>query len=58
MIKTVADPVCGVQIEPPNAAAETTYQGNTYYFCSQECKQKFDADPQKYMKRMQDERRQ
>ncbi len=52
MNKTVTDPVCGMEIEPMNAAAQTTYQGNTYYFCSQECKSKFDKDPQKYVDKM------
>ncbi len=53
MSKTVTDPVCGMHIEPMNAAAQTTYQGNTYYFCSQECKQAFDKDPQKYVNKVQ-----
>ncbi len=48
MAKTVTDPVCGMQIEPMRAAGESTYQGTTYYFCSQECKDKFDKDPRKY----------
>lgn len=49
MYKTVTDPVCGMVIEPINAAAQTTYRENTYYFCSQECKHSFDKDPQKYV---------
>lgn len=44
----VTDPVCGMRIEPSQAAAETNYQGQLYYFCSEECKSKFDRDPQKY----------
>lgn len=52
MNKTVTDPVCGMEIEPMNAAAQTTYQGNTYYFCSQECKDNFDKNPQKYVNKM------
>jgi len=53
MNKTVTDPVCGMVIEPTNAAAETTYRGQTYYFCSQECKTAFDKDPQKYANKAQ-----
>jgi P-type Cu+ transporter len=53
VIKTVTDPVCGMVIEPAKAAAETTYRGQTYYFCSQECKAKFDKDPQKYANQVQ-----
>jgi Cu+-exporting ATPase len=48
----VTDPVCGMQIEPAQAAAQTTYQGQTYHFCSQECKNTFDKAPQKYVNRM------
>ncbi len=44
----VTDPVCGMRLEPSKAAAESNYQGQTYYFCSQEDKRKFDAHPQKY----------
>jgi YHS domain-containing protein len=58
MNKTVTDPVCGMHIEPQNAAAQTTYRDQTYYFCSQECKDKFDKEPQKYIDQMmQTERR-
>ncbi len=52
MNKNVTDPVCGMEIEPMNAAAQTTYQDNTYYFCSQECKEAFDKNPQKYVDKM------
>ena len=26
------------------------YQGNTYYFCADDCKKEFDADPTKFVK--------
>ena len=45
MDKTVTDPVCGMVIELSKAPAETTYQGHTYYFCSQQCKDAFDKNP-------------
>ena len=38
------DPVCGMQIDPNNAAGQSTYQAKTYYFCSPACKQKFDKN--------------
>lgn len=44
------DPVCGMQIDPDNAAGQSTYQGKTYYFCSPACKQKFDKNPGQYAK--------
>jgi YHS domain-containing protein len=47
------DPVCGMDIEPEDAAGESEFQGNTYYFCSNECKRKFDEKPLSYAKQTQ-----
>jgi len=44
------DPVCGMEIDSSQAAAQSQYQGQTYYFCSVECKQKFDANPKAFLK--------
>lgn len=43
------DPVCKMTVEPAKAAAQSTYQGKTYYFCAVRCKQKFDRDPDSYV---------
>ena len=32
-------------VDPQHAAGSSTVDGKTYYFCSQRCKRKFDADP-------------
>ena len=45
---THTDPVCGMKVDDQKAASQSTYEGNTYYFCSQGCKTKFDKDPQQY----------
>ena len=42
------DVVCGMQVDPKNAAGQSEYQGKTYYFCSPNCKRKFDANPADY----------
>jgi YHS domain-containing protein len=42
------DPVCGMDVEPDEAAGQSEYQGTTYYFCCNECKGKFDKNPQAY----------
>ncbi len=42
------DPVCKMKVEPDKAAAKAEHDGQTYYFCSSMCQQKFVADPQKY----------
>jgi YHS domain-containing protein len=42
------DPVCGMQVDEKNAAAQTQHMGKTYYFCAPGCKKAFEADPAKY----------
>ncbi len=44
------DPVCGMMIDPKEAAGTSEYKGKTYYFCSKGCKKDFDKDPEKYLK--------
>ncbi len=39
------DVICGMQVDPKNAAGSSEYQGKTYYFCSAGCKRKFDQNP-------------
>ena len=46
---TVKDPVCGMDIDPDGAAATAEYKGQTYYFCSAACHDKFEAEPEKYV---------
>ena len=46
---TVTDPVCGMQINKAWAAARMEYQGQTYYFCLEECRTKFAEDPLRYV---------
>jgi P-type Cu+ transporter len=52
----VKDVVCGMEVDPKTAAAQTTYQGQTYYFCSKACHDQFMAEPQKYASRAQESR--
>ena len=42
------DPVCAMEVDPTQAAATTEYGGTTYYFCSTECKEEFDQNPQQF----------
>jgi Cu+-exporting ATPase len=44
----VTDPVCGMRIDPDDAAASAQYEDKTYYFCSQACRDAFVADPASY----------
>ena len=43
------DPVCGMMIDENTAAGKSAYKGQTYYFCAASCKNKFDAQPEKYI---------
>jgi YHS domain-containing protein len=45
------DPVCGMDVEIARAPASTDYEGRTYYFCSIQCKQDFERQPQMYVGR-------
>ena len=47
----VKDPVCGMEIDPASAAGSSEYEGQTHYFCNLNCKQSFDAEPEKYAKK-------
>jgi Cu+-exporting ATPase len=39
----VVDPVCGMMIDPAEAAGSSYYEGTTHYFCALSCKSEFDA---------------
>jgi len=46
---TVSDPVCGMDIDPKDAAGTFDHAGETYSFCSLGCLAKFRADPGRYL---------
>jgi Cu+-exporting ATPase len=46
----MVDPVCGMDVDPATAAARSDYKGKTYYFCSKDEKERFDKDPEKFLK--------
>ena len=43
------DPVCGMTVDPSKAAAKQEFQGNTYYFCSKRCAERFAKEPDKFL---------
>ena len=44
------DPVCGMAVDPVKAGdKKSSHDGMTYYFCSDECKQKFDLNSEKFV---------
>jgi P-type Cu+ transporter len=42
------DPVCGKQVNENKAPATSTHEGERYVFCGQDCKNKFDENPERY----------
>ncbi len=47
---TVKDPVCGMPVDSKAPTTRTKeYGGNKYFFCSDECKRNFEANPGKYV---------
>ena len=45
----VKDPVCGMMIRPSEAVATAEHNGQTYYFCSEDCAESFRDDPENYV---------
>jgi len=42
------DPVCGMQVQTANAPASVVHAGHVVYFCSDHCRHRFAADPDRY----------
>jgi uncharacterized protein len=42
------DPVCGMQVETANAPASVLHDGHRVYFCSDHCRHRFEADPERF----------
>ena len=45
----VKDPVCGMSVDPETSTNRADYQGQTYHFCRAGCREKFMADPERYL---------
>ena len=43
------DPVCGMQVSR-DSRFHAEHQGTVYHFCSERCEQRFQADPQRYLR--------
>src|SRR5947209_4929599 len=44
------DPVCGMTVDPAKAKATAEHAGQKYYFCCAGCAQKFQSNPEQYLK--------
>lgn len=43
------DPVCGMQVDARTTTHRATHNGATWHFCSARCRERFAADPAKYL---------
>src|ERR1700722_16292964 len=43
------DPVCGMSVDPATAKHGAEHGGKTVFFCSGRCREKFVADPARYL---------
>ena len=44
------DPVCGMEVEPEKAKVSKNFNGQKYWFCSDNCANKFIANPGEYIR--------
>jgi len=47
--KTERDPVCNMMVDPLRTPHRCEHAGQTVYFCAARCREKFEADPQRYL---------
>src|SRR6516165_16039 len=43
------DPVCRMAVDPAMAEAKADYDGKTYFFCCDGCREQFLADPKRFV---------
>jgi P-type Cu+ transporter len=43
------DPVCGMKVDPETTPHHASHAGQEFHFCSPGCRQKFVADPERYL---------
>jgi YHS domain-containing protein len=48
----IRDHVCDMDVDEHTATATYEYEDDTYYFCSEKCKNKFIDDPESYVSRL------
>jgi len=53
----VRDPVCGMEVDEKGFTFHTEYKGHTYHFCRPTCKERFLADPERYIASLKETKR-
>jgi Cu+-exporting ATPase len=49
------DPVCGMKVDPATAKHRFSYEGQDYFFCGARCRERFEAEPEKFLQPKQPE---
>jgi len=49
------DPVCGMSVNRETAKHRVSYQAQEYFFCSARCRERFEAEPEKFLQPKQPE---
>nr|WP_081698526.1 heavy metal translocating P-type ATPase [Limimaricola cinnabarinus] len=47
--RTATDPVCGMSVDVETAKHVSEHEGETFYFCSAKCREKFDTRPEIFL---------
>jgi len=45
----MTDPVCGMDVEPEDAAGKCEHKGQTYFFCCVHCLERFKSNPEEFL---------
>lgn len=45
----VTDPVCGMKVDPRTSKRRFSYKNVDYFFCSDRCRTRFEAEPEKFL---------
>jgi Cu+-exporting ATPase len=48
-VPTHRDPVCGMFVDPARSAGTFEHHGTVYYFCNPRCRDRFSADPERFL---------
>jgi P-type Cu+ transporter len=43
------DPVCGMKVKESGNEFHTQFAGRKYFFCSEECRKEFEAEPDEFI---------
>ncbi|MCB1035511.1 MAG: YHS domain-containing protein, partial [Acidobacteria bacterium] len=49
--ETSIDPICGMTVDPATSKHHAEYRGVTYHFCCDGCRQRFESDPEKALRK-------